>query len=162
MTAGVIVAVLTAALILVARAVRRVTVRPAVGGLVGVVISSTIAARTGDARAYFLPDIWGYAIGAVVLATSILLRRPLAGVLWSALNRTPMTWRSDRRAVIGYSVATATAVAAFAVRAASQIWFYQHDQVGVMALLRVALNYPLWGIIALTWAWAIRNAGRTS
>lgn len=152
------VAIVAAALMLVLRRLRGRTVRPAIGGLVGVLVSSALAYRSGDARDFFLPDIWGYAAAAVVAALSIVLRRPLAGVLWSALNGTSMRWRQDSRARIGYSIATTVAAFAFTARAATQVWFYQHDQPGTMALLRIALNYPLWAITALAWAWSIRNA----
>ncbi len=155
-------AIAVATVVLVARRLRGQTVRPAVGGLVGVLISSAFAYRTGQTRDFFLPDIWGYAAAAVVAAVSIPLRRPLAGVLWSLLNGTPMRWRRNRPALIGYSVATAVAACAFAARAATQVWFYQHDQPGTMVLMRILLNYPLWAITALAWAWSIRRARGTA
>lgn len=156
------VAIAAAAVFLVVRLLRGQTVRPALGGIVGVVVSSAIAYRTGDARDFFLPDIWGYAIAAVVTALSIVLRRPLAGVLWSALNGASMGWRRNRRAMVGYSVATSVAALAFTARAVAQMWFYEHDQPGTMVAMRLALNYPLWAIVALAWAWSIRRAGGTS
>ncbi|MGD3150679.1 DUF3159 domain-containing protein [Tsukamurella tyrosinosolvens] len=156
------VAIATATVVLVVRLLRRQTVRPALGGMVGVVVSSAIAYRTGDARDFFLPDIWGYAIAAVVTALSIVVRRPLAGILWSALNGDSMGWQRNRRAMVGYSVATGVAALAFTVRTVAQMWFYEHDQPGTMVAMRLALNYPLWAIVALAWAWSIRRAGGTS
>ncbi|WP_018179777.1 DUF3159 domain-containing protein [Jongsikchunia kroppenstedtii] len=147
-----------ALLILIARRMRRLTIRPAIGGVVGVLVSSVIAYRTGEARDYFLPDIWGYAICAVALAVSIVVRWPLAGVVWSSLNGTSMRWRRDRKALSGYSIATAVAVAVFILRAATQLWFYRHDEAGAMALARVVVNYPLWAIVGGVWAWSIRRA----
>ncbi|MET9325294.1 DUF3159 domain-containing protein [Tsukamurella sp. NPDC003166] len=157
-----VVAIAAATVMLIARRLRGRTVRPAIGGLVGVLISSALAYRTGDARDFFLPDIWGYAAAAAAAALSVVLRWPLAGVLWSALNGTSMRWRHDRRAMLGYCLATTVAAVAFTTRAATQVWFYQHDQPGTMALLRIALNYPLWVITAAAWAWSIRHARGTA
>lgn len=156
--AGSTIAIAAALLILIARRIRRLTIRPAIGGVVGVVISSVIAYRTGDARDYFLPDIWGYAICAVVLAVSVLVRWPLAGVVWSALNGTSMQWRTDRKARTGYSIATATAVVAFVLRAATLLWFYRQGEAGAMALMRVVVSYPMWAVVGVVSAWSIRRA----
>ncbi|NMO04860.1 DUF3159 domain-containing protein [Gordonia sp. TBRC 11910] len=162
MVVGIVVAGTLALLIVIVRAARGRSLRPAVGGVVGVVVSSAIALRTGDARDYFLPDIWVYAVCAVVTTLSIVVRWPLAGVLWSAVNATSMRWRDDRRALISYSVASATAAVVFVIRTVTQIWFYRHDQAGAMALMRIVLNYPLWAIIVLVWVWAIRRVERSA
>ncbi|MDF0528898.1 DUF3159 domain-containing protein [Tsukamurella sp. 8F] len=157
MTHAIVAAIACAAALVVIRALRRLTLRPAIGSVVGVAVSSVIAYRSGDPRDYFLPDIWGYTACAAAMAASIAVRWPLAGVLWHAMSGTGMRWRSDRRVLFAYSVATATAAAAFATRAGAQIWFYEHDQAGAMVVARLALNYPLWAVTLAVWAWSIRR-----
>ncbi|WP_076482607.1 DUF3159 domain-containing protein [Williamsia sterculiae] len=159
MASAVAMAIAAALVVLAVRRCRGVTVRPAIGGVVGVVVSAAVAGGTGDARDYFLPDIWGYTIGSAVLMLSVIVRWPLAGVVWTAMNGSMTTaWRADKRALSGYTVATVAAAIAFAVRALIQTWFYRHDVVGAMTVVRVGLGYPLWGMTALVWAWAIHRA----
>ncbi|ALG84902.1 DUF3159 domain-containing protein [Gordonia phthalatica] len=156
-----VLAVLGAAVSIVAvRAARGQSLRPAIGGVVGVAVSSTLTLWTGDARDYFLPDIWGYLICAVVLLISVVARQPLAGVLWSAANRQSMAWRNNREALRAYTIATLVTAASFGVRSGTQIWFYELDAVGAMAAARLVVNYPLWGLTAAVWVWSIRVARR--
>ncbi|MBM7369420.1 DUF3159 domain-containing protein [Gordonia hydrophobica] len=159
--AAVIAAVSASMVIVVVRAARGQSLRPAIGGVIGGAVSSTLALWTGDARNYFLPDIWGYILCAAVLLVSVGMRWPLAGVLWSAVNRRSMAWRDNRLALRAYTIATLVAAASFGVRSTAQIWLYEHDQVGAMALARLVVNYPLWAVTVIVWAWSIRVDRRT-
>lgn len=155
-SAGIIAALSASLVIVIVRATRGQSLRPAIGGVIGGAVASTLALWTGDARDYFLPDIWGYVLCAAVLIVSVGMRWPLAGVLWSTMNRRPMAWRADRAAQRAYTIATLVAATSFCIRSATQIWLYEHDQVGAMALARLLVNYPLWAVTAVVWAWSIR------
>jgi hypothetical protein len=68
---------------------RKQPIQQALNGLFGVLVAALIAARTGQARGYFLLGIWSsFAYGGVFLA-SIVARRPLVGVIWEFLDPTP-------------------------------------------------------------------------
>ncbi|MFF0742758.1 DUF3159 domain-containing protein [Streptomyces sp. NPDC004111] len=160
--AGIAAAVGTVIAFTVLRAVRRQPVKPALAGIVGVAISSYFAARSGEARDFFVTDIWWSLGCCAALVLSLLLRRPLAGVLWSAANRTPMTWRYDPPSRFGYDLATAVLALVFGARFAVQYWLYDRDLAGWLAFAKIAMNYPLWVVALAVWAWAVRRANRRS
>lgn len=144
----------------VLRASRRQSLRPALGGLIGVAISGAVAARTGAARDFFLPSLWFYAIGLVLLTVSILVRRPLVGVVWSLMRGTGMQWRKDEGSHIAYAIATAAVAMVFAARLVVQYRFYVRDEVGWLTVSKIAMNYPLWAVALLVVAWAVRRSER--
>ena len=140
------------------RAVRRQPLRPAVGGFVGVAVSGILAARSGAARDFFLADIWWYFVASAVLAGSVVLRRPLVGVLWSAVQGVGMWWRHDAPSRWRYDIATAVLAAVFAVRFAVLYTLYEHNQVGWLTVSKIALNIPLWAAALVVVVWAVRHA----
>jgi len=78
---GIWAAVGAALLVFLLRLVRRETVQQAVSGLFAVGIAVAIAAVTGQARDFYVPGIIRNAALAVVLLGSVVLRRPLVGVV---------------------------------------------------------------------------------
>jgi len=151
-------AVGTGVLVLVLRAARRQPLRPAFGGFIGVAVAGFFAARSGEARDFFLADIWWYAAASVVLILSILLRRPLVGVAWSALQGVDMWWRNDRPSLRRYAIATAVLAAVFATRFAVMRTLYEHNEVGWLTVTKIVMNYPLWAVALIVVAWAVRSA----
>jgi hypothetical protein len=151
-------AVGVAVLVAVYRAARRQQLRPAFGGFVGVAVSGFLAARSGEARDFFLADIWWYAVACLVLVASILVRRPLVGVLWTAMRGVGGAWRHDPGSRRAYTIATAVAAAVFGARFAVQQWLYVRDEVGWMAFTKIAMNYPLWAAALLVAVWAARRS----
>lgn len=151
-------AVGTGLLVTVVRAARRQPLRPAFGGFVGVVVAGFFAARSGEARDFFLADIWWYAAAAVVLTVSILLRRPLVGVAWSAAQGSDLWWRKDRPSLRRYDIATAVLAAVFATRFVVMRTLYEHNEVGWLTVSKIAMNYPLWAVALIVIVWAVRSA----
>ena len=145
-------------LVTLVRAARRQSLRPAFGGFVGVAVSGFLAARSGEARDFFLADIWWYAVAGVVLAVSILLRRPLVGVLWSATQGAGLWWRHDRPSLRRYDLATAVLAAVFAARFLVLQRLYEHNEVGWLTVADIAMNYPLWAVALVVIVWAVRGA----
>ena len=81
LTVGIWAAVVAAVLVFVLRLVRRESIQQAISGLFAVAVAVFIAARTGEARDFFVVGIIrNLAIGVVVLG-SLLVRRPLVGVV---------------------------------------------------------------------------------
>jgi hypothetical protein len=145
-------------LVTLMRAVRRQSLRPAFGGFVGVAISGFLAARSGEARDFFLADIWWYFVAFIVLVVSILLRRPLVGVLWSATQGVGLWWRHDRPSLRRYDIATAVLAAVFAARFVVLQRLYEHNEVGWLTVSKIAMNYPLWAAALVVIVWAVRGA----
>jgi uncharacterized protein DUF3159 len=149
----------SAALITLMRVVRKEPLQPAISGFFGVGIAAFIAYRTGSAKGFFLFGIWASLVYGSVFLVSILVRYPLVGVIWSFLNGHGMAWRSDRKAMIAYNIATLTWVLVFAARFIVQRWLYNEDQTGWLAFARLAMGYPLTAVALVVTVWAVTRAG---
>ncbi len=148
--------------IAVLRVVRKEPLQPAISGLIGVAACSFIAYRSGDAKGFFLLGIWTNLIYGGVFLVSILARWPLVGVAWSALNGLGFAWRKQRRALIGYDVATFAWTLVFAAKYVVQQWLYASDETGWLAFARIAMGYPLAALALIVTVWAIRRASRVA
>lgn len=162
LTAAVVVAVGASAGLIALRLLRREPLQSAVSGLLGVVVAALIAYYTGSADNYFLPGIWISLIMAVVFAVSVLVRRPLVGVLWNLLRSAgpDPAWRDDRAVLRAFDLATCVFVALFAARFAVQQWLYDSGFTGWLAFARIGMGYPLLGLALLVVYWAVRRANR--
>ncbi|WP_433544364.1 DUF3159 domain-containing protein (plasmid) [Streptomyces sp. CA-294286] len=144
----------------VLRLVRKEPVQPALSGLFGVAVASLVAWKTGSAKGFFLLGIWSsLALGAVFLL-SVLVRRPLAGIVWGALNSTGTAWLKDKPSVRYYDIATLALTGVFAARFVVQQWLYEEDSTGWLAFARIAMGYPLLALALLVVVWAARQSGR--
>ncbi|WP_084705959.1 DUF3159 domain-containing protein [Prauserella rugosa] len=157
---GIWIAVGSAVAITVLRIVRKEPVQPAISGFLGVAIAAFIAYRTGEAKGFFLFGIWTSVVYFAVLMGSVLVRWPLAGVVWNALNGTGMDWRKDKPSLRGYDIATLALAAVFAARFVVQRWLYDEDYTGWLAFAKIAMGYPLWGLALLVVVWAVRRSDR--
>lgn len=151
-----------AVLIAVVRVVRREPLQPAISGLLGVVVCSFIAYRSGDAKGFFLLGIWTSLIYGAVFLVSVIARWPLVGAAWSALNGLGFEWRRQRRAMRGYDLATLAWVVVFGAKFVVQQWLYSADQTGWLAFARIVMGYPLTGLALLVTVWAIRRATKVA
>ena len=160
--AAVVVAVGASAGLIVLRLLRNEPIQPAVSGLLGVVVAALIAFYTGSAENYFLPGIWVSLILAVVFAGSVVVRRPLVGVMWNlfANDGSGHAWRADVATRRGFDIATLTFVAVFAARFIVAQWLYDAGATGWLAFARIAMGYPLLAVALLVAYWAARRAKR--
>ncbi|MFR9750304.1 DUF3159 domain-containing protein [Nocardia sp. 004] len=159
LTAAVWAALGVAAAILIWRLAQRNPVQPAISGFFGVGICALIAYRMGEAKGFFLFGIYTSLVYAGVFFASILIRRPLVGVLWGVLNGHGAVWRSDQRLVRLYDLATAVWVVVFAARYLVQWQLYDIDRTGWLAFARITMGWPLTAIALGITIWAVRRAG---
>lgn len=161
---AVMVAVGVSAGLMVYRLVRRQPLQPAVSGLLGVVVAALIAYYTGSAENYFLPGIWISVAMAAAFAVSLLVRRPLVGVIWNVMRSSgpDPQWRDDRTVLRGFDIATMAFVVLFAARFVVQQWLYDGGHTGWLAVARIGMGYPLLGLAVLVVIWAVRRANRRS
>nr|WP_228824410.1 DUF3159 domain-containing protein [Nocardia blacklockiae] len=148
-----------AAAILVWRLVRRDRVQPAISGFIGVGVCAFIAYRMGAAKGFFAFGIWASLVYGGVFLVSLLVRWPLAGVIWGWLNGHGTDWRSDRRVLRLYDLATLVWVLVFGARYLVQSRLYDHDATGLLAVARIAMGWPLTALALLVTIWAVRKAG---
>jgi hypothetical protein len=156
-----IAALASGALVAVWRIVRKQAVMPAISGLIGVGIAAFIANRTGEARGFYLPGLLLSAVLGLAFLVSLVVRRPLAGVVWHGINGDGQTWRQDPRMLRAYMWASVLWTLVFAARVVVQGWLYQADEDTWLGIARLAMGYPLFGLALLGTIWAVRRAGRT-
>ena len=149
-----------AALILVWRLIRRETLQPAVSGFIAVGVSALIAYIVGASKGYFLLGIWSSLIYAGVFALSVVIRRPVVGYAWGWVNGRDRDWRSVRRALYAFDIATVIWALVFAARFLVQNRLYNDDQTGLLGVARIAMGWPLTAVAALVTYFAIRTAQR--
>jgi hypothetical protein len=149
-----------AVLILLWRIVRRESLQPAVSGLIGVAVCVLIAYLLGESKGYFLLGIWTSLLWAAVFAVSIAIRRPVVGYIWSWLHGHDRAWRTVRRAVYAFDIATLTWVVVFAARFVVQHKLYATNHEGWLVVARIAMGWPLAAAAALVTFLAIKAAQR--
>jgi hypothetical protein len=158
--AAIISALAAAVVIGVVLAIRKGTIQPAISAVFGVGIAAFIAYKTGEAKGFFLFGIWQSVVYGGAFLLSIILRWPLAGVIWTFLNGRDRSWRSDKATVRDYDIATFVWALVFFARFVVQRWLYDEDQVGWLAVARLGMGYPLMAVALLATVWAVRRADK--
>jgi hypothetical protein len=161
---AIVAAVGSAVLLASYRLARRQSIQQAISGLLGVVVAALIAARTGQARGYFLVGIWTSFAYAVPFAVSIVMRRPLVGVLWEFLDPTPAAederpWHKRRTLLLAYTWATLACTAVFLSRGIVQAALYHRNATGWLAFARIAMSYPLF-LVAVGFSFLVVGRAR--
>jgi Protein of unknown function (DUF3159) len=152
--AGLYPAIIAAALAAVAglgyRLVRRQSPRSALVGIVVVAVCAVVAAVTGQARGFFLvPTLIPFAVILVCLA-SIVVRRPLTGLILNRVTGGPRDWYRNRALRRVHLVATSAAIAINVVNAAVQVIFYGRGDTVVLAVAHVATGPVFATLVAVT------------
>ncbi|WTZ53910.1 DUF3159 domain-containing protein [Nocardia sp. NBC_01388] len=145
--------------ILIWRLVKRGPIQPAISGFLGVGVCALIAYRMGEAKGFFLFGIYASLIYGGAFLISLLVRWPLAGVIWGVLNGHGTEWRSDRRAMRLYDLATAVWAIVFVARYLVQNHLYDSNSTGLLAVARLAMGWPLTAVALVVTVWAVRKAG---
>ena len=142
------------------RIARKQPLQPAVSGLFGVGIAAFIAYRTGEARGFYLPGLIYSALFAVAFLVSVLVRWPLAGVIWHGINGHGHGWRQDPRLLRAYTLASLLWTLVFVARLVVQGLLYNAEEETWLGIARLAMGYPLVGVALLGTIWAVRRARR--
>ena len=140
-----------AVLFVVIRAVTRSPVVPAVVGLVGIALSAGLALATGRAEENFLLGFVINAVWLVALLVSLLVRRPLVGVVASLLTG-DREWRADPAKRTVLTVTTWLWVGMFALRLGVQVPLYLAEQAAALAATKLVMGVPLYAaVLWVTW-----------
>ncbi|OBH46308.1 hypothetical protein A5690_17565 [Mycobacterium intracellulare] len=153
-------ALVVAALVLLWRLIRRDSPQPALSGFFGVALCALIAYVLGESKGYFLLGIWMSLVWAVVVAASVVIRRPLVGYAWSWASGRGDGWRSVPRAVLAFDIASLGWVLVFTSRFVVQGLLYDADRTGWLAAARIGMGWPLTVLAALATYAAIKSAQR--
>ena len=155
-----IAALVAGVAIAVWRIARKQALQPAVSGLIGVGVAAFIAYRTGEARGFYLPGLIYSGVLALAFLVSVLVRWPLAGVVWHGINGDGQSWRQDRRLLRAYTLASLLWTVVFLARLVVQGLLYQADEATWLGVARLAMGYPLVGVALLGTIWAVSRARR--
>ncbi|WUI61651.1 DUF3159 domain-containing protein [Actinomycetospora sp. NBC_00405] len=143
------------------RLARRESLRGALIGLAVAGVCAAVAAFSGEARAFFLlPTLIPAVLGVVFLA-SVLVRRPVTGMLFNRLAGGPADWRDHARLQRVYTLTTLAAVGLHALNLALRDVAYLADQPAVLAALGLAAA-PLFAALAAVTLLAARRAIATA
>jgi hypothetical protein len=134
-------------LILLERLVRRGPAVNAVGGLLGTGIAVFIALRTGSAEGYFVPRMLQAAAIGLVLIGSVLIRRPLIGILVALLFKVPPGWKQHPGVRRAASEVTLAWAGLFAVRTVVYIVFIIAGSAGALAAASVVMGIPAFALL---------------
>ncbi len=126
----------------VIRLVKREPLYAAMAGAVLVGLSALAAVSTGDGTDFYLLEIVRTSVLSVVLVTSLLVRRPLLGVLVGRLIAGP-GWYCDRVQLRAYDLCTVIWAAAVILRSAVKIPFYVDDNVVGLGIASMVMGVPL-------------------
>jgi hypothetical protein len=140
------VAVGLALVLSVIRLVKRETPRHALSGLIGVAFAAFIAARSGEAKNFFLPGLLANLAYASAFFVSILVRWPLVGVIVGQLDGEGTAWRADKRRVRVFTRASWLWVGLFSLRLVVQLPLYLADAVVALGVVRTAMGLPLFAL----------------
>jgi Protein of unknown function (DUF3159) len=158
--AALIAALAAGVAIAIWRVARKQALQPAVSGLFAVGVAAFIAYRTGEARAFYLPGLLFSAALGLAFLVSVLVRWPLAGVIWHGINGDGQGWRRDRRLLRAYTLASLLWTLVFVARVVVQGLLYNADEETWLGVARLAMGYPLVGVALLGTFWAVRRARR--
>jgi hypothetical protein len=143
---GGIVAVAISATLAIARLIRRQTTQFALSGVIGVAFGAFVASRTGRAEDFFLPGILINAGSATAYLVSIVIRRPLLGLIVSLITGEGRAWYRDPERRSAYTRASWIWVALFSFRLSIQLPLYLSGMVGPLAVARVITGIPLFAL----------------
>jgi hypothetical protein len=148
---SVVAPVIVALLILFTRMIQRIPVLPAISGGIGIALSAGFALWTGKAEDNFVGGFIINSISVTVLLGSILLRRPLIGVITNLfaadnpLRESPIV----RRAAY---IATFAWVGLFSLRLIVQVPLYFAGATGALAATKLLMGIPLYSaMLWVTW-----------
>lgn len=159
---AIIAALVAGVAVAVYRIVREQPLQPAISGLFGVGLAAFIASRTGEARGFYLPGLITSAFFGLAFLVSVLVRWPLAGVVWHGVNGDGHGWRRNPALLRAYTWATLLWTLVFASRVVLQGLLYDANEETWLGIARLAMGYPLTGLALLFTIWAVRRAHRTT
>jgi hypothetical protein len=121
-------------------------------GLLGVLVAALVVLRTGRAVDFFAVQIVSNLASAVAWGLSILLRRPLLGLVVGTVLRQGPQWRSDPYLLRGYSRASWWWVYSYLLRVAVFVPLWATGQLVALGVARILLSWPLIVLLlALSW-----------
>jgi Protein of unknown function (DUF3159) len=139
-----ITAATAAALVLgLVRLAYREPIRRVIVGVLVVAISAAIVLGTGDGQDFYLLHLILFGVLGVALLISMVVRRPLLGLIVGPVLGDRTEWRTDPRLLRAYQRCTALPLAVIVFREAVQIPLYLAGSVVALGVTDVLMGLPL-------------------
>jgi hypothetical protein len=153
--------VAVAVVFIVVRIVQRRPVTPAVSGAIGLALSAGIALLTGNISNNFLLGFGINGVAVLALTISLLVRRPLVGVVIGLLTGDDH-WRHDAAKLRVAYVTSVLWLLLSGLRLAVQVPLYVAQLPDALAATKLLMGVPLYlGLLWATWMLA-RTAWHTA
>jgi uncharacterized protein DUF3159 len=124
------------------RAIRRHPLTNAVGGILGTGLAVFIAVRTGSASGYFVPRALQNAGLALAFTISVLVKRPLVGLIAAPLYHIAGGWHEQRTVRRPFAEASLAWAGLFGLRATVYAVLIAMGQEEALAGAVVVLGWP--------------------
>jgi hypothetical protein len=163
LTLSLVAALASAAVFTVVRLIQRRPLTQALAGVVGVGISAWLANTTGKAEDFYLPGFFTNAAYILAMVLSILVKWPVAGLLFGFIRNEGLDWRKDAARVKAYQLGTWIIVGVLALRLAVQVPLYLMgpDGFAALATTRLIMGAPLY-ILGVWVAWLVTKPAPAS
>lgn len=156
LTFSLVAALASAAAFTVVRLVQRRPLTQALAGVVGVGISAWLANQTGKAEDFYLPGFITNGAYILAMVVSILVKWPVAGLLFGFIRNEGVHWRNDPARLKAYRLGTWIIVGVLLLRLVVQVPLYLLGGEGLTALAttRLIMGAPLY-ILGVWIAWLV-------
>lgn len=142
----------TSVLFTVYRLIRKQAPTQALVGLAGAVASAVLALVSQKPEDNFVVGLLTNAIYGTVFLVSVLIARPLVGVVVSMVRGESATWRANKHYLRVYSAVTMMWVAMFGLRLLVELPLYFAGNIAALATTKLVLGLPLYvPVLAATW-----------
>ena len=140
-----------AVIFIAVRAIQRQPVMPAITGAIGIAASAALALFTGNISNNFLLGFVINGVAVVALVVSLLVRRPLVGVIIGLLTGDEH-WRHDAAKLRIAYVTTVLWLLLSGLRLAVQVPLYLAQLPDALAATKLLMGVPLYlGLLWVTW-----------
>lgn len=143
------------------RIIQTQDVTASIGGLVGVLVAAGLSLLSGQGKNYFVVGLWTSGIFAIVFLVSMLVKRPIAGVIVNLIADKPegkhveeIPWYVQKAKFRKALLVTAVWTVMFILRLSVQLPLYLSGEEVALGIWRLALGIPLF-IPVVLFSWVI-------
>jgi len=151
-------ALAAAAVLTMARLVKKDTLQHSLGGLAGVLVCAAVAKFTGQAKDFYLPGLLLNIGEAVLFGISAAVRWPIVGVMLGPVTGEMTAWREHPARLRAFTQATLLLAAMFVFRVAIEVPLYLASATNLLGVAKIVLGYPLYLAVAYVCWQIIRRA----
>jgi hypothetical protein len=132
----------TGIVIVLFRLAKKDKVRPAVSGIIVVILAAGFVFLSGSNAGIIIPGLISGGITVLLCLGSVIIRKPLAAWTSYLTRRWPLEWYWHPRIRPAYSEVTLMWGGAFALRMFLEYWISIGESISLIGLVKIALGWP--------------------